>query len=115
MIRHQQKERDVPSRPRLMETLLNPESSAPGIHLLAALFFITIKSNADVKQRAGFNPLRDPMMQSLRETLVDLHYGEATGERVGYTAASARAFISKCGTSRISVSFRSNLRRKRRL
>ena len=32
-----------------------------------------IKADADVKQRARFNPMRNPVIQPLRETAVTLH------------------------------------------
>ena len=42
---------------------------------LALLLFLTIKSDPDVKQGPGFNPMGHPVMQSLRETAISIHLG----------------------------------------
>ena len=72
VIRHHQKERDMPSQFRFIEScrIQNPLSKR-GLNQ-RPLLFLTIESDADVKLRARLYPVRHPMMQALREAAINL-------------------------------------------
>jgi hypothetical protein len=63
-------------------TLLNSKGRAQETDQLTTVVFLTIESNADVKQCSGFDPIRHAVMQSLRETEITLHCTSAASQPV---------------------------------
>ena len=92
----------------LHRILLNPEGQAQDKDRSTVLLFFTIKSDADVKQCTRFNPMRDPMMQSLRETAVNFHSHECD-EGISDTGENFCAFGES--TAIVLRTSRSTLRR----
>jgi hypothetical protein len=70
VIRHQQKQRDMPSHHRILP---NPESLEQARAQSTAFAFLTIESDTDMKLRARLHPVRYPVMQALWKTAIDFH------------------------------------------
>jgi len=71
MIGHQKKQCDVPSQPGFIKSCGIQNCSGQWAICQCLLFFLAIKRNANVKQCAGFNPVRHSVMQTLGEAAVD--------------------------------------------
>src|SRR6266513_3261278 len=105
MIGHQKKQCDVPSQPGFIKSCGIQNCSGQWAICQCLLFLLAIKRNANVKQCAGFNPVRHSMMQAIWKPLVNFHCCESNQQsgdvRVNicrWNALSSTRCQSKCGS-----------------